>query len=284
MTERPSDERLLTILGEALSGDTTAPPPEGLAALHAAVDRRAMGQPLFPEPARPIGRVWERLGGIRWDRPVGVAAIVAGSVVAGGGVAFASGAPVPPPIRELATHLGLPVTPQSVVNVHNTESSLTKALQQSPPDPTTVTTNPEVNHYAGTLRRQVEDLTPQQRRDEDAKAQSLLSQAARQDDQAQNDNANSGSQHSGAGQNNGNQNNQGDNGKAQNQNGSGDHHHSGSTTTTTLNAGSHRSRSGGDDNQQGGGSTTVRFGSYGDHYSSTTAAVPHDRSEGDYNR
>lgn len=266
MAERPEDTRLLAALAQALSGDLPAPPPEGLTTLHAAVDRRVMGQS-EPSPARPFGRLWEALGNLRWRRPAGVAAIVAGSVVAGGGVAFASGAPVPPPIRELATHLGLPVTPQTVVNVHNTESSLSKALQHTPTGNPggTETVNSAISHYAGTLRRQVSELTPPERQSEDPKAQQLLNQAARQNDHggsASTPGSRDGGDQSGARQD--------QNGRSGPQNGSTDgSHDSGS------------SRSGGDGSQQGaGGSGGLRYDTSGDHFSTTTAVMPRDRRDG----
>ena len=268
MPERLEDTVLLAALAEALSGDTPAPPPEGLAALRAAVDRRAMGQ-LVPERSGPSEWFRGQVATLRWRRPIGVAAIVAGSVVAGGGVAFASGAPVPPPIRELATHLGLPVTPQSVVNVHNTEARLSKALEQAPTSGggVTGTVNSSISHYAGTLRQQVSELTPSQRQDEDRKAQQLLNQAARHDDQGsghnnQGQNGN-GQGHSGKGHAGQNHNNQGgDRGK-----GTGSQH--GSTGGPNQSGGS---GSGGGQNRQGAGAS-VRYYFPGAHFNGIAAAV-----------
>jgi hypothetical protein len=284
MPEHPEDTRLLAALAEALSRDTPeAPPPEGLASLHAAVDRRAMGQ-LHPEPAPPFGWVPGPLANLRWRRPAGVAAILAGSVVAGGGVAFASGAPVPPPIRELATHLGLPVTPQPVVNVHNTESSLSKALVETPTGNggITGTANSSVSHYAGTLRQQVSELTPSQRQDEDTKAQHLLDQAASQDHQGP-DATHPGRDRNRQGNSGKNQNGQNQNG--QNQNGQGGNQHSrsgtqhGSTGTTHP---SSQSPSDSNQNRQGAGGTGIRFDLPGSHISTTTSAAQPQR-RGDNN-
>lgn len=271
MAERTEDARLLAALAEALGRDIPTPPPEGLAALHAAVDRRAMGE-LAPEPGRRLGWTRPRSGALGWRRPAGVVAIVAGSVVAGGGVAFASGASVPPPIRELATHLGLPVTPQPVVNVHNTESSLSKALKQDSNGNagTTGTANSVISHYAGTLRRQVSQLTPAQKQDEEPPAQHLLDQAARQDDQGQNgsvDKDHHGNAQGGSGQNRNNGDGHQGN-RSDSQHGSTGGNHSGS------------SRSGGNNSQQGSGDNSdVRVGT---RFSTTTSVLRHrgHRNEG----
>jgi len=264
MPERPEDTGLLAALAQALSGDTPAPPPEGLAALHAAVDRRSLGQ-TDPQPARPFGWARAPLANLRWRRPAGVVAIMTGSLVAGGGVAFASGAPVPPPIRELATHLGLPVTPQPVVNVHNTESRLSKALQEVPTSSggVTGTINSSISHFAGTLRQQVSELTPAQRQNEDPKAQHLLEQAARQDDQGSHGNqGRDGKGHSDSGHN-------------QNNQGQGQDNHPGTQHSSTGgNDHSGGSGSSGNQNEQGaGGSGGVHFYTTGAHFNRTSAAV-----------
>ena len=276
MPERLEDTVLLAALAEALSGDTPAPPPEGLAALHAAVDRRAMGQ-LLPERSGPSEWFRGQVASLRWRRPIGVAAIVAGTLVTGGGVAFAAGAPVPPAIRELATHLGLPVTPQPVVNVHNTESSLTKALQQAPSGGagTTGTANSAISHYAGTLRHQVSQLTPAQQRDETPRANDLLNRASRQDEQGHNSDSQGRSNHQrGSAPNQGTEHRQ-----SGNQNNPGNQPGSQHNSTGGTHSGS--SRSGGDGSPQGDGGGSIGFRYFSPHVSTTTSVLGHQREGGD---
>jgi len=159
---RHEDDGLLADLASALAPDDVRPPDATIRALRAAV---ADMEP--PVARRRPASGWVRN---RW--------VVAGGAVAlltlGTGTAFAAGVPVPPAIRILATDIGLPVTPQPVVDVRNATTSLQQTLRSAAADPAGTAAT------ADRLAKLIQDLPPSQRSEVPAIVPALLHQACRQ--------------------------------------------------------------------------------------------------------
>ncbi|MGD0882057.1 MAG: hypothetical protein ABSB09_10865 [Acidimicrobiales bacterium] len=163
-TPGTGDDPLLNLLAAAMAPADTTPPEATVVALRTAVAS------MSPAPARRRTLAgWTGWRGRRWA----VAGAVVATVTLGTGTAFAAGIPVPPPIRILATDIGLPVTPQPVVNVQNAVSSLQTQLQSTPPDPARTAA------AAGKLSTLIHQLDPAQRNQVGALPTQVLQQACR---------------------------------------------------------------------------------------------------------
>ena len=103
-----------------------------------------------------------------------VAAAAVALLTLGTGTAFAAGVPVPPAVRVLATDIGLPITPQPVVDVRNATSSLQQQLRANPTDP--LGTALAASHLA----KLIEALPASQQSSVPAIASQLLHQACQQ--------------------------------------------------------------------------------------------------------
>jgi hypothetical protein len=159
---RPADEALLADLAAVLAPEDVRPPESTIRALRAAV---ADMEPTVAR--RRAGAGWVRH---RWAVAGGAVALL----TLGTGTAFAAGVPVPPAIRILATDLGLPVTPQPVVDVRNATTSLQQTLRSASANPVIAAAT------AGRLAKLIQDLPPSQRAQVPAIASELLRQACRQ--------------------------------------------------------------------------------------------------------
>ncbi len=155
------EDPLLDLLSAAMAPADCAPPEATVLAL-----RRAVAS-MTPAPTRRHALAGWR--GHRWA----VVGALAASVTVGTGTAFAAGVPVPPPIRVLATDIGLPVTPQPVVDVENATSALQIQLRSVPPDPARTAL------AAGDLSTLVHQLDPSQRSQVGPTATQVLQQACR---------------------------------------------------------------------------------------------------------
>ncbi len=166
MPDRPIsehvDDALLAQLAAAMAPEDARPPASTIAALHAAVAAR--GVTVAPE-RRLV--VW-----IHRKWAVAVAAVAL--LTLGTGTAFAAGVPVPPPIRVLATDIGLPVTPQPVVDVRNATTSLQQQLRATPTNPVGTAL------AAGHLAKLIKALPASQQPSVPAIAPQLLHQACQQ--------------------------------------------------------------------------------------------------------
>ena len=162
------DAGLLAELGAALAPADLRPPEATRAALHAAVAQRTTvaRRTSAGAPVRRIA-VWAHH---RWAVAAGAVAVL----TLGTGTAFAAGVPVPPPLRVLATDVGLPVTPQPVIDVRNATTSLQRQLQATPPDP--AGTAAAAGHLAGLIHA----MPASQQASVPAVAPQLLHQACRQ--------------------------------------------------------------------------------------------------------
>src|ERR1700691_1908556 len=109
----PSESEMFEILSRALATPAVEPTDEGRRVLRQAVASLATPRPSWRQ--RLVGQ---------HRKPWVVAGAVFGIAVIGTGSAFAAGVPLPAPIREAASALRLPVTPQSVVDVHQAASVL----------------------------------------------------------------------------------------------------------------------------------------------------------------
>lgn len=141
------EDEILDILSRALAPPPVEPSPETRLVL-----RQAVTSLLPPRPSRRqrvADWVAFRIVGQRRKPWVAVGAVF-GIAVIGTGSAFAAGVPIPPPLREAASALHLPVTPQSVVDVHQAASALRQSLGRTPSDP-------------GATARAAEELTTQYR-------------------------------------------------------------------------------------------------------------------------
>ncbi|MGA2835698.1 MAG: hypothetical protein ABSF84_03775 [Acidimicrobiales bacterium] len=155
------EDPLLDLLAATMAPPDCVPPETTVVAL-----RRAVAS-MTPAPARrPTLAVW------KGRRFVAVGAVAA-TLVLGTGSAFAAGVPVPPPIRILATEIGLPVTPQPVVDVQNAAASLQAELGVTPPDPARTAT------AAGKLSTLIRQLDPAQRQQVGALPTQVLHKACR---------------------------------------------------------------------------------------------------------
>jgi hypothetical protein len=163
-----AEDETLDILSRALAPPPVEPSPESILLL-----RNAVASLLPPRPSRRQ-RVADWVAGpvvgLRRKPWVAVGAVF-GIAVIGTGSAFAAGVPVPPPLREAASALHLPVTPQSVVDVHQAASALRQSLGRTPSDP-------------GATARAAEELTtryrgldPSQQAEASASTRSLLAEA-----------------------------------------------------------------------------------------------------------
>ena len=159
---RFGEEALLADLASALAPDDVLPPATTVQALRSAV------ADMTPAVARRRPAAgWVRH---RWAVAGGAVALL----TLGTGTAFAAGVPVPPAMRILATDIGLPVTPQPVVDVRNATSSLQQTLRSARADPAGTAAN------ARRLAQLIHDLPPSQRAEVPVIAPRLLHQACRQ--------------------------------------------------------------------------------------------------------
>ncbi len=158
---RTWEDDLLSELEAAFAPTELHPPEETVTALRAAV-ACIPSQPVRHRQALP----WTRR---RWA----AAGAVVAAVVAGPGIAFAAGAPVPPAVRNLATTIGLPVTPQPVVNAQNASATLLGVLQTTSPNPKSVAA---AGRQLSNLYRQ---LDPPQKAQVGGSTPQLLQQACR---------------------------------------------------------------------------------------------------------
>jgi len=116
----------------AAYGPTEFHPPEStVTALRMAV----ASMPIPVTAPMPIPPEQRAFGAARMRRRWAAASAFAAASLLGPGIAFAAGAPVPPAVRELATGIGLPVTPQPVVNTQNASAALRALLDGTSPSP-----------------------------------------------------------------------------------------------------------------------------------------------------
>ncbi len=112
---------LLVRLADALVPDEAQPTEAGLAALRASLDAR-LTWPAGPTAARTRRKRWRSWAG-RSRRGLVALGLIGGVSVGGTGVALATGAPLPEPVRVVAHHLGLPVGSRAPRPGHPVEAS-----------------------------------------------------------------------------------------------------------------------------------------------------------------
>lgn len=153
------DQGMLDLLAPMLAPVNTEPPLEGLVALRNVVaKRRATGMKGSP--------AWLHR---RWL----VAAAATAAVFGGSGVAFAAGAPVPTPVRAVASDLGLPVTSPGLYALHEDEGQLQQLVEQAHPDPAATI------DAARALKRQFEGLSTSDLHAAGSEPMNLLARANR---------------------------------------------------------------------------------------------------------
>lgn len=109
---RLSDDEMLALL-KSVAPARREPSEEGVRKVLMLVSNRADA----PLPFR-VPRFAKR------HRALFIVGAIAGTVLVGGGSAFAAGVPVPEPLRALAVHLGLPVTTPAVASAENAIQAL----------------------------------------------------------------------------------------------------------------------------------------------------------------
>jgi len=152
-----NDDEILDVLGAVLAPIRAEPPPEGIVALHRAIDAQAWsGQTGHARPLRQR----------RWL----VATVALTGALGVSSAAFAAtGAPLPRPVRQVVHTIGLPVDSPQLADARGTQRLLRTSLARRD--------LAAIRIHANELRSELRNLDSDERRQVEPTADSLLQQA-----------------------------------------------------------------------------------------------------------